>query len=71
MGLVPLGRCECKLSRRGVKARIEQTKKKRKKKEAIGEFYDTKEKQVLKDEVIMAEKKVRENEGEGISGHLE
>lgn len=46
-------------------------KEKKKKKEAIGEFYDTKEKQVLKDEVIMAEKKVRENEGEGISGHLE
>lgn len=38
----------------------------------IGGFYDSKEKQVLKDESIMAEKKVRENEeGEGISGHLE
>lgn len=44
MSLVPPGRRECKLSKRVVRARTKQTKKKRQ--EAVGEFYATKEKQV-------------------------
>lgn len=54
MSVVPPGRRECKLSKRArERARMEQTEKK----EEVGEFYATKEKQVLLDEGIMEEKR--------------
>lgn len=61
MSLVPPGRRECKLSKRAERARTEQTE--RKKKRRLESFYATKEKQVLRDEGIMAEKRERKMRG--------
>ncbi len=60
MSLVPPGRRECKLSKRAERARMEETEKKQRRLES---FCGTKEKQVLGDEGIMAEKRERQMRG--------